>query len=76
MTPDHKGRIKSAELYRAYKVWSDVNGFKAYNVTNFGRELARLGVRKEKSGTVMYYVDEWCDEHVAERADRRVEVPF
>ncbi|WP_302760033.1 phage/plasmid primase, P4 family [Christensenella hongkongensis] len=40
--------VESSLLYAAYVDYCRENGYKAYNHSNFGRELKRLGVSKER----------------------------
>lgn len=46
---------KASVAYSRYKLWAEKNGQKAENSTAFGRELTRLGVKKEQSYRGVFY---------------------
>jgi len=57
MEHDEDGRLPASALYRAYADWCGANGFKAMNLTNFGRKLSKGdGFRKMKTGGQIVYL--------------------
>lgn len=48
------GEVQATPLYQSYKQWSEANGYRALNQTNFGLRLAERGIQKDKQGVVKY----------------------
>lgn len=48
----------ASTLYEDYRIWSDQNGRKAFNSTNFGKELKRLGIAKRENARHSEGLDE------------------
>ncbi len=72
------GAIKSSELFRLYKKWTDENGYRPLAEKSFGKEVRRVfkKVKRIKSGSrverfwsyegVQFSVDEVCGEKTGE----------
>lgn len=43
-------RMSPSEIYEGYKSWAKINGYAAFNIINFGKRLAALGVNHSRSG--------------------------
>jgi putative DNA primase/helicase len=48
--------IRAGEMYSAYKVWCEENGYRATNTTRFGRELKTHGIEKVAKRDGKYYL--------------------
>jgi putative DNA primase/helicase len=50
--PDN--RVQGSVIYATYKNWSENNGFKPFNIVNFGKKLTKIHEKKRINGQIFY----------------------
>ncbi len=51
------GKLRADTLYTSYCAWCATNGRKPVNSTRFGLDMKRLGVPKDRSNGIVYYLE-------------------